>query len=173
MVVCSCLPAHAQWQWTDAAGRQVFSDRAPPPEVPDKNISKRPATSLPKNVLLPVSEGSAQGDVPQAAASAALIPTAGTAPSAAVPAPAGLDKELEAKRQQAAQAHASAAKAAQERSLKAKIENCARAKQAKATYESGVRIARANAAGEPEYLDETARAAELKRIQSVVESDCR
>jgi cytoskeletal protein RodZ len=165
LFVWVCLPVHAQWQWTDAVGRQVFSDRAPPPDIPDKNIIKRPATSPPKSTLLQTSDGLGQGDVTPT--------TAGAAVPAALPAVSALDRELEAKRQQAAQAQASAVKAAQERNLKVKIENCTRAKQAKATYESGVRIARTNAAGEPEYLDENARSAELKRIQGVVDSDCR
>lgn len=179
VVAWCCLPAHAQWQWTDAAGRQVFSDRAPPPDIPDKNIIKRPAIAPPKNALLQSPE--VQGETPPAAAGAA----AGTIPgvAAGVPAPPStplavpaiptLDKELEAKRQQAAQAQAAAAKAAQERSIKARIENCARAKQAKATFESGVRLARTNTVGETEVLDEAARAAELRRIQSVMDSDCR
>jgi hypothetical protein len=181
VVAWCCLPAHAQWQWTDAAGRQVFSDRAPPPEIADKNIIKRPAISPPKNALLQSLEVLGQGDTPSAAAGASVGAVPGVA--AGVPAPTStplavpaiptLDKALEAKRQQAAQAQAAADKAAQERSLKAKIENCARAKQAKATFDSGVRLARTNTVGETEVLDEAARAAEQKRIQSVMDSDCR
>jgi hypothetical protein len=34
--------AWAQWQWLDKDGRKVFSDRAPSPDVPEKNILKRP-----------------------------------------------------------------------------------------------------------------------------------
>ncbi len=38
-----CFAASAQWQWIDKDGHKVFSDRAPPPEIQDKNILKRPA----------------------------------------------------------------------------------------------------------------------------------
>ena len=57
--------------------------------------------------------------------------------------------------------------------VKAKIENCARAKQARTTFDSGVRVARTNAAGEREVMDDAARAAEVKRIQAVIDSDCK
>ncbi len=91
----------------------------------------------------------------------------------ALPKPSGIDKDLEEKKKQAADADAAKRKAEEERIVKAKVENCARAKQGKATYESGVRISRSNAAGEREVLDDTAKAAELKRIQAVIDSDCK
>ena len=36
------LAATAQWQWLDKDGRKVFSDKAPPPEVPANRIVKQP-----------------------------------------------------------------------------------------------------------------------------------
>jgi hypothetical protein len=56
---------------------------------------------------------------------------------------------------------------------KAKAENCARAKQSKATFDSGVRVSRVNAAGEREIMDDTARAAEAQRIQGIINTDCK
>lgn len=157
-----CVSAFAQWQWIDKDGRKVFSDRAPPPEILEKNILKRPASA-------------AKNAVPTNTDVAPEVPTSSAAPLAAASAPKvpGIDKELEAKKKQAADAEAAKLKAEQERVMKAKIENCARAKQAKATYDSGVRISRTNAAGEREVLDDAGRAAELKRIQGVMDSDCK
>ena len=83
-----------------------------------------------------------------------------------------MDKELEAKKKQAADAEAAKKKTEEEKITKAKIENCARAKQAKATMDSGVRIGRVNVAGEREVMDDVARAAEVKRIQAVMATDC-
>ncbi|MBP8183230.1 MAG: DUF4124 domain-containing protein, partial [Rhodoferax sp.] len=37
-----CFAASAQWQWVGKDGHKVFSDRAPPPEVQEKDILKRP-----------------------------------------------------------------------------------------------------------------------------------
>lgn len=154
-----CASAMAQWQWIDKDGRKVFSDRAPPSDILDKNIVKRPA-------------GRAAAPQPSTDAPA----SEGGAVAAAAPASApakGVDKELEAKKKQAADAEAAKRKADEERITKARIENCARAKQAKATYDSGVRVARTNASGEREIMDDAARAGELKRIQSIIDSDCK
>lgn len=160
-VLCACTLAAAQWQWLDKDGRKVFSDRAPPPDVMEKNILKRPGGRI----------------APPLATTAEA--TDGASPAAAVPAlssssakPTSLEKEVEAKKKQAADAEAAKKKAEEERIAKAKIENCARAKQAKATMDSGVRIGRVNAAGEREVMDEAARVAESKRIQSVMATDC-
>lgn len=149
-----CVVAHAQWQWIDNEGHKVFSDRAPPSDIPDKNVLKRPF-------------GRATVAVE---ADAAPAPAAGqTSDNKA----AGIDKDLEAKKKQAAEAEAAKRKAEEERYAKAKIENCARAKQAKASFDSGLRISRTNAAGEREFMDDAARASELKRIQGIIASDCK
>lgn len=150
--------AFAQWQWYDKDGRKVFSDRAPPPDILDKNILKRPNS---RAVVPAVDDETAK---PAAGAVPVLAPGAAK--------PTGLDKELEARKKQAADAEAAKRKAEEALVTKAKVENCARAKQAKASLESGVRISRTNAAGEREFMDDGAKAAELKRIQAIVASDC-
>ena len=164
-LICACTLATAQWQWLDKDGRKVFSDRAPPPDILEKNIIKRPGGRA-----APVATTAAEGGT-DAVASASQ--TGAPAVRPALPANgAGLDKELEAKKKQAADAEASKKKAEEDRITKAKIENCARAKQAKAGLDSGVRIARTNATGEREIMDEAARAAEGKRIQALMATDC-
>jgi hypothetical protein len=55
----------------------------------------------------------------------------------------------------------------------AKSENCQRARQGKATMDSGMRVARLNAQGEREIMDDKMRAAENQRLQSVIDSDCK
>ena len=156
--------AFAQWQWIDKDGRKVFSDRAPPPEVPQKNILKQPG-----NQFKPVAAPAASDSTAVAASPAASSP----ATAASGPKISSADKELEAKKKQVADAEAAKRKAEEEKMVKAKIENCARAKQAKTTFDSGVRVARTNSAGEREVMDDAARAAEVKRIQAVIDSDCR
>ena len=154
------LTAAAQWQWIDKDGRKIFSDRGPGSEIPEKNILKRPAGSKPANVMTPV-----------AAEPEATATTPASAPLA--PKDAGVDKALEAKKKQAEAAEAAKKKAEDERIARAKAENCRLAKQAKGTFDSGVRISRTNAAGEREFLDDTARAAEAQRLQGVIDSDCK
>jgi hypothetical protein len=157
----TCSAAFAQWQWLDADGRRVFSDRAPPADVLEKNILKRP--------------GGGARAVPAAAAAAAPVGQ-GVAPSSPLaPASAplgGLDKELQAKKKAAADAEAAKRKADEERITKTKIENCARAKQAKVAIDSGQRMARTSTNGEREVLDDAARASEAARIQTIIASEC-
>ena len=152
--------ASAQWQWLDKDGRKVFSDRAPGGDIPEKNILKRPGGTV------------AKPNAPVAPAAEAPNTPAAPAPALAASKPSG-DKALEAKKKQAADAEAAKRKAEEERVTKAKIENCARAKQAKASFDSGVRISRTNAAGEREFLDDDTRAVEQKRIQGIIASDCK
>lgn len=161
----TCMAASAQWQWIDKDGRKVFSDRAPPADILDKDIVKRPQGRAPSSK--PAEMASTGTDSTPSAAAPALAPAAPAAPKGT-----GVDKDLESKKKQAADAEAAKRKAEEERITKAKIENCARAKQAKATYDSGLRVARTNAAGEREIMDEAARAAEVKRIQGVISMDC-
>ena len=166
-LLCACTLAAAQWQWLDKDGRKVFSDRAPPPDILEKNIIKRPGS---RSVIpaAPVTSNGADGattaDQTFAAASPA-VPTSGAKGL-------GIDKDLEAKKKQAVDAEAARKKVEEEKIAKAKIENCARAKQAKANLDSGARIGRVNAAGEREIMDEAARAAESKRVQSVMATEC-
>lgn len=152
--VALSAPADAQWMWRDGNGKPVFSDRPPPADVPDKNVLQRPSGT----------QRAASPTPPAAAAPAAR---------ASEPAPpSGQDKELEQRRQQAEAAEAAKQKAAQEAQAKARAENCTRAQQAKANLDSGMRIARTNAQGEREFLDDAARSAESRRAQDVITRDC-
>jgi hypothetical protein len=151
--VAACLVSPlvlAQWQWVDKDGRKVFSDQAPPPGTPEKNIVKRPGqrTAAPE---------------PEAPASA----------PAPAPKLSGKDKELEQKRKQA-QADEEAKKKAQEEEIaKARADNCDRAKKGKAMLDSGVRISTMNAKGEREIMDDASRAAEAKRLEATIARDCK
>jgi len=154
--------ALAQWQWLDKDGRKVFSDRAPPPGVPDKNILKRPGL----RVVTPLATQDSTDAVPANGAAAAQ-------PAASAPKISGVDKDLAEKKKKAEQEEAAKRKAEEERVAKARADNCARAKQAKAGFDSGVRLSRINQQGEREILDDTARAAEAQRIQSIIDADCK
>ena len=151
--------AHAQWQWVDGQGKKVFSDQPPPIEVPEKNILKRPGGS------------GAWRPAPAPAETAA--PTPAAAPAAAAPKPGGVDKELEEKTRKAEEAEKAKRTAEEQRVAKAKADNCARARQGKATYDSGMRVARLNDRGEREVMDDQARASEQSRLQAIIDSDCK
>jgi len=157
-------PADAQWMWRDADGRVTASDRPPPASVTDKDILSRPAQrAAPVLTLSPATSASA----PAAAAAASAAATA--PPAAATP----LDRELEARKRAAEQQQAARQKAEEDRLAASREENCRRARSHAAALTSGQRIARFNAQGEQEVLDDAGRADELRRAREVITSDCR
>lgn len=154
LTALACSSAPAQWLWIDAGGSKVFSDTAPPPSVPDKNILKRPGMRI----------GSATAPV--------VAETTATPAAPEPPKPSGRDDALEAKKKQAEEAELAKKKAEAEKVAKARAENCQRAQRAKATLDSGVRIATTSATGEREIMDDKARAAETQRLKEIIRSDC-
>lgn|ERR1035437_233546 len=169
LMCAACLlsvAASAQWQWIDNDGRKVFSDRAPPPDVLEKNILKRPIARSTQTGKLDAPSSNAL-TAPDLAPTTSMPQTAASAPKLS-----GIDKELAEKKKKATEAEAAKRKTEQDRNLKAKSDNCARAKQAKASYESGMRLARMNEKGEREIVDDAARATEINRLQAIIESDC-
>ena len=152
-LACLATPlAYAQWQWIDKDGRKVFSDQPPPPGTPNDKILKRPGNRPPEP------EPAAAAPAPAAAAS--------------MPRVTGKDKELEDKRKVAAAAEAEKKKAVEEENARLKADSCTRAKQAKATIDSGVRLTVTNDKGEREIMDDNARAAETKRLDGVIARSC-
>ncbi len=156
--------ASAQWLWIDRDGHKVFSDRSPPPDILEKNILRRPGG--PKPVVAAPADADSDAAPAAAAVSAPSLPASGAKTG-------GVDKDLEAKKKLAKDAEIAKRKAAEEQFNKDRAENCTRAKAAKISYDRGDRISRTNAAGEKEILDDAARAQEVKRVQSVIDKDCK
>lgn len=153
------LSAAAQWQWIGKDGRKVFSDRPPPADIQDKDILKQPGGRGGRASVAP-----AVTEVPAPAVAAAK-------PN--VPKISGKDAELEAKKKKLEEEEAAKKKAEEEKVAKGRADNCERAKKGLASFQSGVRISTVNAKGEREFMEEGARAAESKRLQSIVDSDCK
>jgi type IV secretory pathway VirB10-like protein len=155
MVVALCaLPAWAQWQWTDASGRKVYSDTAPPPTVPENAIARRPGE----------------------ASKTPAAPAAGKNVTAPVAPPSAPDKkaaELEAKKKAAEEAEKAKAKAEEQKAAQVRAENCQRAQRALASLNTESRVTTVNARGERVIMDETLRNTEKARMQQVVQQSCR
>lgn len=165
-LLCSvAMTAFAQWTWVDNDGRKVFSDRPPPPEVAEAKILRRPDGVRAAPAAKPPATGAAVDPADQAQP-AKLAASAEAKPTAA-------DKEMADKLKKAEAAEAARKQAEQYRVAAAKADNCERAKQSKTTYASGVPIARINAKGERELMDEAARNAETQRIERIIATDCR
>jgi hypothetical protein len=151
------LPAAAQWKWRDPSGHIQYSDTPPPPGVAEKDILQRPGGS---------SNTVQRANVPVAAP----VPVSA---ASGLPAPKVVDSELEAKRKKTEQDAADKKKADDAKTAAARAENCARAKAAMRSIESGVRLSRTNEKGEREFLDDKARAQETERTREVMTSECK
>ena len=165
-VLATCGSASAQYQWVDNDGRKIFSDRPPPADIPRKNVLKQPrgAQTAPPPVAAPTApDSAADGGTQEAPAMA----TKGVSPSS------GTDKALEEKKKQAEAAEAARKKEEEQKLAAQRAENCKRALSVKASLDSGVRIARTNEKGERQFLDDAERAAELQRVQAIIQSDCK
>lgn len=150
------IAAAAQWQWIDNTGRKVFSDRAPPADIPPKNILKQPGGKPPLQVSMADSPASAPAK-----------------PAASAPKLSGKEKELEEKKKQADAAEAEKKRAQEQKMAEAKAEECKRARQSKASLTSGVRISAVDGKGERRYMDEKEIAAETKRADEVIAQTCK
>jgi hypothetical protein len=163
-----------QWVWKDASGNRVFSDKAPPPGIPESSIIKRPGGNAVR--VVPVRpESKSTGQLVDATRVAAAASAAAAASGASAPrrsASAAMDPEL-VKRKQAQEAAAKASEAAQQDKIaKAKAENCSRARQAERDLTSGTRVSRTNAKGEREIMNEQQLAVELAAVRGSVKENC-
>jgi len=151
------------WQWRDAQGRMVFSDRAPPPDVLPSQILRspevgRPATGSSRTSFSPTEVAPSP---PESIASPAKDAT-----GAAPPAQSWVERER-AFRQRIAEREENAAKEREKTELAALGKRaCEDARNQVRTLESGVRIVTVNARGEPEPLDDAQRADRLAIAKS-------
>lgn len=155
--------AFAQWKWKDKTGRVQYSDLPPPPSVADAEILQRPSGSTRKG---------APAFAPNTAQAAAAALAASAASDAASGPAKAVEPELEAKRRKVAEEEGAKRRAEEEKLNAARAENCQRAKAQLRALEDGMRMARVNAKGEREVLDDKGRAEESKRARDVVNSDC-
>ena len=84
-----------------------------------------------------------------------------------------VEPELEAKRRKVEEEKAAKDKAEDQRIAAAKTDNCTRARAQMRTLDDGIRIARTNAKGEREILDDKGRADERQRTMDIMASDCK
>ena len=147
-------PAAAQpvWQWRDANGLMVFSDRPPPPHVSGRQILRQP--------------GSVATPPPEPSGDRAMTP----ATSAQARAPAAVP---ERPTRNGETMRVSPSDLEEARLLAMRADNCLRARQGLAAIQAGQRMSRYTEQGERLYLDEAELSAETLRLEGIVQQDCR
>jgi Domain of unknown function (DUF4124) len=163
--------ASAQYMWLDAAGHKVFSDQPPPASVPAKRILQQPGKAAATSVATGINKATAQGDA-DSDKMAAKTKTDG-AKTASNTDKDVKDKELEAAKKKLDDAAAAKKKEEQEARDAARADNCVRAKQAKVTFDSGIRLSTVNAKGERVVMDDATRMVESKRVEGIISTDCK
>lgn len=168
VALASSSPALAQWAWRDASGGVVYSDQAPPASIPDAQIIRRPAGRTPPPVAVPA---------PTAAAAPAAAPAAtaaGTAAPAKVAGPrTATEQEQDFRKRQQERAEREKKQAEEQSATARRAADCERARGYLRQLEDGMRIARTDAQGNREIIDDSARTAEIQRTRDLVSSGCK
>jgi Domain of unknown function (DUF4124) len=165
--LAAASPAAAQWAWRDANGRMVVSDQAPPAGVKESQIVRRPGASGSRPAPAPVAE-------PAPAPVAGSTTQGADAGKPQAPRPLTVADQEAQFRKRLADKEANEKKQAAENKRSAEnADSCQRMRSSLAALDSGRRIARYNAQGETEVLDDTARAAEADRLRRQIDEYCR
>jgi hypothetical protein len=164
LLALACGSAQAQWKWRDASGRVTASDLPPPATVPEQNIIARPSDAK---------RASGGPSLAPSPINAPLSSMVGKAPATATPGKNTTDPELEARRKRAADEQAAQQRQLEASNAASRAENCARAKSYLGVLSEGKRVARTNAQGEVEVVDDQGRAEELQRARSTIASECK
>lgn len=157
LLAAAAAPA---WVWQDDAGRKVYSDLPPPTSVPERLILQKPSERAPE---------------PPAPPAGAVSGATVAAPAPPTPSAPGLPKDpaLEKRRLEAEAAEQAKQRAIDKRNAQIRADNCDRARSARATIESGARLATTNADGQRVVMDAAMREAELQRLQAIIDESCR
>ena len=149
----ACSAAVAQWAWKDENGRVVYSDRPPPASVTPDRIVRQPGGAPPARSTdaAPAVEG--KGDAKSAPKTWA-------------------EREAEYRKRTAERADADKKASEKQAETAQRRADCERARSYAATLESGVRIARTNAQGEREFMEDAQRASELARAREIIAQTC-
>ena len=140
--------AQAQYMWIDEKGLKQFSDRAPPPSIPLKNILKAPA------------------GVPSAATMPADQPA--DAPTTQAATPSLADRNADYRKRTKEKEEREQKEQAADENKAAKAQNCERARSAKYSLESGRRVSTYDKNGERSFMTDEQRAAEAATADKVL-----
>jgi hypothetical protein len=159
LLAAAVTPAAAQWAWKDENGRVVYSDRPPPSSVKPEQI---------------VRQGSGLGGAVVPAPAGAT--GAGDARAEGKDAKSGpktfAEREMDYRKRQQERADAEKKAADEAAQGSRKAAECERSRGYLRALEDGQRVARTDAQGNREFLDDSQRAAEISRMRESVSRLC-
>ncbi len=162
LIVASTASWASTWQWRDAQGRMVYSDRPPPTDVRPAQIVRAPSTAergAPSTTSARASSSPTK-DASEGEATAKVTASGAKAPKTWV------EREREF-REREAEREAQAAKAREDGEQAAAAKRaCEDAQREIRTLESGLRVVSVNARGEAETLDDAQRTQRLTKARA-------
>lgn len=159
LVAVYAAPASAQWAWRDATGRTVYSDRPPPASVKSDQILRQPSTQSFGTAAAPnapAAEGKDAKDAKDAPKGPKTL----------------AEREAEFRKRQQENADAEKKQAEEQSRSEQKAAECERMRGYLKALEDGQRIARTDAQGNREFLDDAARAKEVTRVRDGMSRNC-
>ena len=156
-LVAYALPAAAQWAWRDETGRTVYSDRPPPASVKSEQILRQPSaqsfgTPSPANAPAPDAKSDGK-DAPKGPKTLA-------------------EREMEFRKRQQESAEAEKKQSEEQARNEQRAAECERMRGYLKALEDGQRIARTDAQGNREYIDDAQRAREVTRVRDGLSRSC-
>lgn len=166
LALTAAVDAHAQWKWRDASGAIHYSDQPPPVSVPVPNILR----GGPVQAAQPAKPGEA-AQTPAPPALAGAMPKGAAKPAQTQRAGGGADATSQAKGK-AGENPASPPAELTSAQLEQLAQACTQLRDEMRTLESGMRLARVNARGEPEVMSEEDRAKRVEFVRREIRANC-
>jgi hypothetical protein len=151
------LPAAAQWAWRDSTGRTVYSDRPPPASVKSEQILRQPSAQT-------FGTANANPAAPDAKADGKDAPKPGPKTLA--------EREMDFRKRAQENAEAEKKQSEEQAKNEQRSTECERLRGYLRALEEGQRIARTDAQGNRELLDDAQRASEVSRVREGLGRSC-
>jgi len=148
--VLYALPAASQWAWRDEKGRTVYSDRPPPASIKSDQILKQPSN---QSFGTPITPGQEPKDATKGPKTLA-------------------EREMEFRKRQQERSEAEKKQAEEQAQAELKAQECERMRGYLRALRDGQRIARTDAQGNRELLDDSQRESEIRRVSDSIERSC-
>ena len=159
LAVLYALPAAAQWAWRDSTGRTVYSDQPPPASVKPSQVLRQPSTQsfgtpAADNTPAPETKGDGK-DAPKTSGPKTLA-----------------EREMESRKRSQEAAENEKKQAEEQARTEQVAAECQRMRGYLRSLEDGQRIARTDAQGNREFLDDAQRASEVRRVRDGISRNC-
>jgi hypothetical protein len=161
LIAALVSPAAAQWAWRDSTGRTVYSDNPPPANIRSDQILRQPnsqtfGTATANNQQAPETKGDGTKADPKEPARPKTL----------------AEREQEFRKRMQESAENEKKQADEQARNQQRSAECERMRGYLKALQDGERIARTDAQGNREILDDAQRASEVSRVRDAMSRSC-